>query len=90
MSTPYTEESVLARYRELCAQRDAHYADVAPLEKELEAANAECEKYRVKAQAIAAQIDEKRNWPAWLPLKKEIAMLARFLSKPMGPLATPE
>lgn len=88
MTSPYTEESMLARYRELCAQRDAVYAKTAPLEAKLDKENAAAEKHRVEAQSIAAEIDATLGGAAWIELKKEIASLARFLSKPYGPLAT--
>ena len=71
------------RYAELCAQRDAINAANAPLEVELEKANAAAARAQLAATAIAAQIDDNRGRAAWLDLKREIAALARALSRPV-------
>jgi hypothetical protein len=83
----YTEEGMLARYNDLCARRDAVYAKQKPLEEALAKANAECEAARIKAASLAAEID-KEFGQDWFALKKEIALLARNLGKPNGPLAS--
>lgn len=70
-----------AHYANLCAQRNAVNATNAPLEAELEIANAETEKWRAKALALAAQIDDNRGREKWLDLKKEIGQLAQALSR---------
>lgn len=77
----FNRTELLARYHELCAQRDATYAKSAPLQAELDAANAECEAARQKAAALSAQIDAVWGGAAWLDMKKEIADIARFLGK---------
>jgi hypothetical protein len=87
MAIEFTEQALHAKYLELCKQRDAVYEKTAPLEKQLETANLEAERARIKAAAIAAEIDKTLGGASWLQLKKEIAQLARFLSKPYGVLA---
>ena len=81
----YTEEPVLAskmpeRYAALCGLRDHIYAATAPLQAELDAANAECEAARVKAAGIANQIEVIWGREKWIALKKEIGVLAKALS----------
>ena len=68
-------------YTDLCAQRDAVNAKNAPIEAELEKANAEAEKWRVKALALAAQIDDNRGREKWLDLKRQIGQLAPAMSR---------
>jgi len=70
-----------ALYTDLCAQRDAVNAKNAPLEAELDRANAECEKWRVKALELAAQIDDNRGREKWLDLKRQIGQLAPAMSR---------
>jgi predicted nucleic acid-binding Zn-ribbon protein len=82
----FTEDAMLARYQELCTQRDSVYQKNKPLEEALEKANQEMEVARVKAASLAAEID-KNFGPNWFQLKKEIALLARNLGRPNGPLA---
>lgn len=72
-------EKLQTRYAELCAKRDEVNARNAPLETELDGANAAAEAARVRAQALADQIDDNRGRAAWLELKSEIAALARAL-----------
>ncbi len=85
----FTEEKLLQRYQELCAQRDLTYSKTAPLEKELEKLNAKAEEYRLKAAEVAAEIDKHLD-AAHFTRKKEIALIARTLSRPNGPLAKKE
>lgn len=85
----FNEQTMLNRYKELCKKRDDVYKQNEPLEKELEEWNKKAEEARVKAAEIAAKIDANFG-PAWIPLKKEIALLARTLSKPQGLLASKE
>lgn len=68
-------------YADLCAQRDEVNAKNAPLEADLEKANAECEKWRVKARDIAAQIDGNRGREKWIDLKRQIGQLAPAMSR---------
>lgn len=84
----FTEQNLKARYDELCAKRDAVYAKQKPLEDALAKANAEAEAARVKAAEIAAQIDAQWVEANWFALKKEIALIAKTLSRPNGPLAS--
>ncbi len=69
-----------ARYEELCALRDSVNEKNAPLEEQLTAANAEAEAARVRAHALAEQIDANRGNALWLAMKKEIGILAKALS----------
>lgn len=73
-------ETLKAQYRDLCAQRDAKNAEVAPLLEALAAANARAEEAQQAANAIAQQISDARGGQKWLDLKKEIATLANALS----------
>ena len=84
----FTEQNLKARYDELCAKRDAVYAKQKPLEDELAKLNAEAEAARIKAAAVAAKIDEMWVEANWFALKKEIALIAKTLSRPNGPLAS--
>ena len=84
----FTEQNLKARYDELCAKRDAVYAKQKPLEDELAKLNAEAEAARIKAAAVAAKIDEMWVEANWFALKKEIALIAKTLSPPNGPLAS--
>ena len=84
----FTEHTLKARYEELCAKRDAVYAAQKPLEAELAQYNAEAEAARVKAAEVAAKIDAQWQEANWIALKKEIALLAKTLSRPNGPLAS--
>jgi hypothetical protein len=68
------------KYAELCAQRDQVNAKNAPLELELDKANAEVIAAQAKAHAIAAKIDDNRGREAWITLKREIGVLARALN----------
>lgn len=65
-----------AEYDQACAERDAVNATNAPIEIALEQANAECEAARVRALALAAQIDDNRGGQRWLDLKRRIGRLA--------------
>ena len=70
-----------AIYAELCAKRDAVNEQNAPIEIELAKANAEAEKWRLAAQALAAKIDENRGAQEWLNLKRTIGQLAPAMSR---------
>lgn len=84
----FTEQNLKARYDELCAKRDAVYAAQKSLEAELAVFNAEAESARVKAAETAAKIDAQWKEANWFALKKEIALIAKTLSRPNGPLAS--
>jgi hypothetical protein len=86
----YTEETMLARYKQLCAMRDEVYETNAPLEKALAKANAEAEEARIRAASIAAEIDKNFIAANWFALKREISLIAHSLGRPNGPLATKE
>lgn len=73
-------QSVKDHYDKLCAERDATYAKVDPLEKELDKVNAEIGALQAKANDLAAKIEEGWGGAAWIAKKKEIAKLARALS----------
>jgi len=85
----YTEESILSRYRHLCAERDAAYARAKPVEMALDAQNAVVEAERLKAMDLARQVEEAWG-PEHLAIKREISLLAKLLGRPNGPLATRE
>lgn len=80
--TPAMEQAraaLQADYDAACAERDAVNAINAPIEAELEKANAEAEAARVKAQELAAQIDANRGHEKWLDLKRRIGRMAEGL-----------
>lgn len=79
MTSPYTRESMVARYYELCDLRDARNAANAPLQAKLDAANAKEQAARAEAMDLAAQIEAGWGGQGWLDLKKEIATLASAL-----------
>ena len=81
-----TEDKLFARYKELCAERDATYSKTAPLEKKLEEINTQAQALLKSGREIAAQIDEHLD-AAHFARKKEIAFLARALGRPGGLLA---
>lgn len=83
----FTEEKLLERYKELVAKRDAVYATVAPLESKLEELNEVTNSYRAKAAEVAAEIDKHFD-ATHFARKKEIALIARTLSRPNGPLTS--
>jgi len=78
-TTAFTPEVLRARYKELCAKRDKTNEELAPLKKELEIANLEAEKTRLKATEIAEKISKARDGMEWIAMKKEIGMLAKAL-----------
>lgn len=81
MSTA-TEAAIVAlqaEYEAACAERDAVNATNAPIEAELDVANAEAEAARVRALALAEQIDSNRGGQAWLDLKRRIGRLANSI-----------
>jgi outer membrane murein-binding lipoprotein Lpp len=65
------------RYAQLCKQRDAVNAKVAPLQAKLDAAHARINAAQADAVKIKAEIDALRGGEDWLALKKEIGVLAR-------------
>lgn len=75
----YNTESMAARYWALADQRDAVNVKVAPLQAELDVANADVQAAQAKANALAGQIDALRGGQKWLDLKREIGVLARAL-----------
>jgi hypothetical protein len=81
-AAPGFDRAALARrYHELCDLRDARYAEAAPLEAKLDAANARCEAARVEALELAAKVEAVWGGESWLALKKEIADIARFFGR---------
>lgn len=83
----YTEEKMLERYKVLVAKRNENYAAKEALERKLEILNLEAQEKLAEARVIAKEIDEKYLNQAHFALKKEIALLARNLGRPGGPLA---
>lgn len=76
------------RYFELTDRRDAINAQIAPLQAQLDAANAVAIEAQANANAIAAEINTIRGGRDWLDLKTEIAQLTRALGKiPARPVA---
>ena len=82
MSTPATLAAIAAlqeEYTAACAEREAVHATNAPIEAELDKANAEAEAARVRANELAAQIDANRGGQVWLDLKRRIGRLANSI-----------
>lgn len=79
---PLKPSEFAVRYQELCALRDAVNAANATAEAELADLVAQQEALRVKAQALADQIDDTRGRAAWIDMKRELRVLAQTLSKP--------
>lgn len=69
-----------ARLSELCAKRDATNEDIKPLQSQLDEANARAQDAKNAADALAAQIQERRGGAAWLQLKREIRLLSQITS----------
>lgn len=84
----YSKEGLLAKYKELVAQRDATVAKVASLQEALDKANTEAQKAREKAEKIALAISEAKGGAEWLTLKSTISTLAKTLSAKDGVLAS--
>ena len=78
---PLTPSEFQARLDELCATRDRVNAANAPLEAQLTEVNAQAEALRVKAQALADQIDDNRGRGLWIAMKREIRFLAKALQQ---------
>lgn len=76
---PLKPSEFKARLAELCTARDQVNAANAPLEVQLAEVNAQAEALRVKAQAIADQIDDNRGRASWIAMKREIATLSKAL-----------
>lgn len=72
-------ESLQKEYDDLCAQRDATYSKVAPLEAELDAVNAQIEPLAARARELAAQIEAGWGGEAWIELKKKIGATANAI-----------
>lgn len=77
---PILPSQMAERYAELCALRDSVNAAAAPIQAQLDAANARAEQARVEAAGLAAQIDDLWGREKWVALKKEIGVLAKALS----------
>jgi len=75
-----TREMLQARYAELCAKRDEVNGRVAPLQKDLDAANMEAQVANAKARKIADAIQALRGGQEWLDIKREIGLIAKALS----------
>lgn len=72
--------ALVAKYYELCDQRDAVYAKARPVESALAAQSAVVQAEQAKEAALAAEVEA--IWgPNWIALKKEIADIARTLVK---------
>jgi hypothetical protein len=82
----YTEASILARYRALCADRDAAYELAKPAELALAAQSAIVIAEQAKEEALAREVEAAWG-PDHLARKKEISLLAKLLGRPNGPLA---
>lgn len=84
----FDREKMVARYYALCDVRDAAYAEAAPIEAKLDAANLRAMAAQQEAEKLAEEIEqtwakhsEDGTKTGWLALKKEIADIARFLHK---------
>lgn len=77
------------RYFELVAKRDEINAQVAPLQRELDAAIVEAQAAQQKAAELATRISDLRGGQAWLDLKSELAGLVRLLGKVPAHPASP-
>lgn len=76
-----TNEMIVARYYDLCDQRDAVNAKIVPFQKELDAANTKVQEAQAEAVAIADKIQALRGGQKWLDLKKEIGSIASALRR---------
>jgi hypothetical protein len=80
-SNPGLSPEVLkARFAELKEYIDKTNESIKPLKAKLEVANAEAEKARVAATAIAREIYEARGSAEWFKIKKEYGTIAKILS----------
>lgn len=84
----FSEAGMFKAYQELTAQRDAKLAEVSSLQEALDKANVEAQQAREKGEKIAQAISKAKGGVEWLVLKKNIASLARALSKQNGVLAS--
>lgn len=84
---PHPLQGLKDQYDKLCADRDATYAKVQPLEDELTAVNAQAEQLQLRALELAGKIEAGWGGASWLAKKKQIAALAKALSAPGGLLA---
>lgn len=75
-----TRENLQARYTELCAKRDEVNLRAAPLQRDLDAANAEAQAANARARKLADAIQALRGGQEWLELKREIGLIAKALS----------
>lgn len=79
-----TQRALFDRFWELEDQIQATSERTAPLQVELDEANALCEKYRQIALEKKADIELERDGPAWLDVKHEKAQIAaamRFIPR---------
>lgn len=76
-----TNEMIVARYYDLCDQRDAVNEKIVPFQKELDAANIRVQEAQAEAVAIADKIQALRGGQKWLDLKKEIGSIASALRR---------
>ena len=74
-------DDLATEYAELCQQRDAINAEVAPLLVERERIVNEAEALRVRAEELSGLIAEKRGGAAWIKLKKDIGTLAPIVGR---------
>jgi len=84
----FSEDALFSKYQELVAQRDKKLKEVQHLKDAVEKANEAANKAREEAARRAAVLSEAMGGADWLALKKNIAVLARALSKENGVLAT--
>lgn len=79
-----TQRALFDRFWELEDQIQATNKRTAPLQVELDEANALCEQYRRVAMDKKADIELERDGPAWLDVKREKAQIAatmRFIPR---------
>jgi uncharacterized coiled-coil DUF342 family protein len=74
-----SKEETLEHYYSLCDRRDALYKKVQPLEDELTKVNAEVIKLQDKQRELSEKIDDGLGRGSFIALKREIAMIAKFL-----------
>lgn len=67
-------------YERLCQQRDTVNERTAPLQRRLDAVNANIQALSVEAERVAAEIQAVRGGESWLHLKKQIGVMAKALS----------
>lgn len=76
----FSREALTRRYYELCDQRDAIKAKVAPIEAEMAKVAAQHEAARLRLAELTKKRTEARGGgEAFVSMKQEIAMLAKAL-----------